>query len=351
MLLSVLDQSPIPEGSTGAQALHDSVDLAQFTESLGYGRYWVAEHHGTPMLACAAPEVLIAAISAKTSRIRVGSGGVMLPHYSPLKVAEQFSMLGGLYPRRIDLGIGRASGTDPVTTFALQRDRRQTQADDFLQQLAELMAYIEDRMPRDHPFARLTLLPGRPEKPELWLLGSSPQSGIWAAEAGLPYAFADFISPRGAEIVRRYRANFAGGAYAPAPRVVVAVTAVCAETDEEAWRLSASSRMAFMLMREGQLIAVPPVGEALRYFAEQGLPHDALAPGRRAIIGSPSTVRAGIEAVAEEYEADEVMIVTITYEHAARRRSYELIANAFSDDGGERVIRSILSATSPRSAT
>src|SRR5450759_3538483 len=119
----------------------------------------------------------------------------MLPHYSPLKVAEQFSMLGGLYPRRIDLGIGRASGTDPVTTFALQRDRRQTPADDFLQQLAELMAYIEDRMPRDHPFARLTLLPGRPEKPELWLLGSSPQSGIWAAEAGLPYAFADFISP------------------------------------------------------------------------------------------------------------------------------------------------------------
>lgn len=324
MRISVLDQSPISEGMTGADALHNSVDLACFSEQLGYNRYWVAEHHGTPMLASPAPEVLIAAIGSATERLRVGSGGVMLPHYSPVKVAEVFSMLAGLYPGRVDLGLGRAAGTDPITTFALQRDRRQASPDDFPQQLAELIAYVGDAMPSDHPFARLALLPGRPEKPELWLLGSSPQSGIWAAETGLPYAFADFINPNGAAIARQYRANCA------TPRVMVAVSAVCAETDEEAWRISASSRMAFMLLRQGQLIAVPPVEKALEYFAGQGLPHRALPAGRRAIIGSPPAVRAGIEAVADEYGAEEVMIVTITYEHEARKRSYELIAREFT---------------------
>ena len=324
MRISVLDQSPISEGMTGADALHNSVDLARFSEQLGYHRYWVAEHHGTPMLASPAPEVLIAAIASATERLRVGSGGVMLPHYSPVKVAEVFSMLAGLYPRRIDLGLGRAAGTDPLTTFALQRDRRQASPDDFPQQLAELIAYIADEMPPDHPFARLALLPGRPEKPELWLLGSSPQSGIWAAETGLPYAFADFISPNGAAICHEYRANCAN------PRVMVAVSAICADTDEEAWRISASSRMAFMLLRQGQLIEVPPVEKALAYFAKQGLAHDALPPGRRAIIGSPSTVRAGLEAVADEYGAEEVMVVTITHEHEARKKSYALIANEFA---------------------
>ena len=306
---------------TGAEALKNSIDLARFTESLGYNRYWIAEHHGTPMLASPAPEILIGAIASATERIRVGSGGIMLPHYSPVKVAEVFSMLAGLHPRRIDLGLGRAPGTDAITSFALQRDRRQAAPDDFPQQLAELLAYVEDQMPADHPFARLALLPGRPEKPEPWLLGSSPQSGIWAAETGLPYAFADFISPHGAEICRRYREECSN------PRVMVAVTAICAETDEEAWRLSASSRMAFMLLREGQLLPVPPIEKALDFFEERGLAHDAIPAGRRAIIGTPDKVRAGLEAVAEEYEADEVMIVTITYEHEARKRSYELLAN------------------------
>ncbi|MEA2465292.1 MAG: hypothetical protein QOJ98_3039, partial [Acidobacteriota bacterium] len=156
---------------SGAQALRNSVDLARYAESLGYERYWVAEHHGTPALACASPEALIGPIAATTTRIRVGSGGVMLPHYSPLKVAETFSMLSGLHPDRIDLGLGRAAGTDPATTFALQRDRRQASPDDFPQQLVELMAYLEDDMPADHPFRRLTRLPGLPHTPELWLLG------------------------------------------------------------------------------------------------------------------------------------------------------------------------------------
>ena len=164
--LSVLDQSPIAEGSTGAQALRNTIDLAQLCDELGYHRYWVAEHHGGPMLAGPSPEALIGPIAAATSRIRVGSGGVMLPHYSPFKVAETFSLLAGLFPGRIDLGLGRAAGTDPMTTFALQRDRRQAAPDDFPQQLAELLAYLDDRMPEDHPFARLAkTLPAGPRVP------------------------------------------------------------------------------------------------------------------------------------------------------------------------------------------
>ena len=325
--LSVLDQSPISEGSSGADALRNSVDLARHAEALGYVRYWVAEHHGTPALACASPEVLIAAIASVTSKIRVGSGGVMLPHYSPLKVAETFSMLAALAPGRIDLGLGRAAGTDPTTAFALQRDRRQAAPDDFPAQLFELMAYIEDDMPKDHPFARLTMLPGRPEAPELWLLGSSPQSGIWAAELGLPYAFADFINPRGAEIARRYRDEFTPSKSLDRPRTAVAVWALCAETDDEARRLASSSKMMFTLFFRGQLIPIPPVEKAVRFLAEQPDTPDPMPNGRRAILGSPQTVCRGIEDVAREYGADEVLVVTITYDHDVRRRSYELIAN------------------------
>jgi luciferase family oxidoreductase group 1 len=171
MRLSVLDQSPIAEGSTGAEALHNTLDLARTADALGYHRYWVAEHHGGPMLASASPEALIGPIASATRTIRVGSGGVMLPHYSPFKVAETFTILAALYPGRIDLAIGRAAGTDPLTTFALQRDRRQAAPDDFPQQLAELLAYLEDDLPQDHPFARLAeTLPGRPELPCTWLL-------------------------------------------------------------------------------------------------------------------------------------------------------------------------------------
>jgi luciferase family oxidoreductase group 1 len=328
--LSVLDQAPISDNMSGADALRNSVDLARFTESLGFERYWVAEHHGTPALACASPVALIGAIAANTSRIRVGSGGVMLPHYSPFAIAETYSMLSALYPNRIDLGVGRAAGTDPVTAFALQRDRRQAAPDDFPAQLVELMAYLDDDMPHDHPFARLTSLPGGSEIPDLWLLGSSPQSGIWAAELGLPYAFADFINPRGAEIAARYREQFTPSKRLAKPRTVAAVWALCAETDEEARRLSASSRMMFTLFFRGQLIAIPPVEGALRFLEEQPPSDDPFKTQRRAIVGSPETVRAGIEAAAKEYEADEVMIVTITYEHEARKKSYALIADAFA---------------------
>lgn len=324
--LSVVDQAPISEGSSGAQALRNSVDLARLADELGYTRYWVAEHHGTPTLACASPEALIGPIAAATSRIRVGSGGVMLPHYSPVKVAETFSILSALSPGRIDLGIGRAAGTDPLTTFALQRDRRQAGPDDFPAQLYELLAYLDDTMPPDHPFARLSALPGRPEVPEVWLLGSSPQSGIWAAELGLPYAFADFINPHGADIVANYRREFAPSRHGKTPRAIVAVSALCAETDEEAKRLASSLKMMFTLFFKGQLIPIPPIEKALAFLAEQPPGDDPFRTSRRAIVGSPQTVRAGIEEAAREYGVDEVMIVTLTYDHQARRRSYELIA-------------------------
>jgi luciferase family oxidoreductase group 1 len=336
--LSVLDQSPVPEGSTGAQALRNSIDLARHAEQLGYHRLWVAEHHGTPALASASPEALIGPIAATTSRMRVGSGGVMLPHYSPLKVAETFSTLSGIFPGRIDLGVGRAPGTDSATTFALQRDRRDRSPDDFPQQLAELLAYLKDDFPPDHPLARLAkTLPGRPEAPDPWLLGSSAQSGIWAAEVGLPYAFADFINPAGALIAARYRERFVPSAFQSAPRVIVCAWALCADTDTEAERLSASHRMLMMLLHRGQLIPVPPVETALRFLAHDA-PSRPVPPAlpiagprnRRAIVGSPATVRRGIEAVAREYGAEEVMIVTITFDHEARRRSYELIADAFA---------------------
>jgi luciferase family oxidoreductase group 1 len=332
MRLSVLDQSPIPEGATGAQALANTVDLARHAEALGYERYWLAEHHATPSLACAAPEVLIGAVAAATERMRVGSGGVMLPHYSPLKVAEVFSTLAGLHPERIELGIGRAPGTDPMTMLALQRDRGHAAPDDFIDQLTELLALVEDRVPRDHPFARLTgTLPGLPEKPEPWLLGSSPQSAIWAGELGLPYSIADFINPTGASLAADYRSRFLDSERLPAPRVLPCVIAICAETDEEAERVASSMKMLFSLLRQGTLVQVPPVEKALAYLETR---LRGPGSGRRAVIGSPATVRAGLEEVAGEYGADELMLLTTTFDHDARRRSYELIAEEFGLAGG-----------------
>ena len=321
MKLSVLDQAPISEGATAGEALRNSVDLARRCDALGYERYWVAEHHGTPALACTSPEALIGPIAASTSRIRVGSGGVMLPHYSPFKVAETFSLLASLYPGRIDLGLGRASGTDPRTSLALQRDRSEQAPDDFPQQLAELLAYLSCSIPAQHPFARQGEALAPLQKPAPWLLGSSPQSALWAAQLGLPYAFADFINPEGAAYAALYRERFEPSVFLAAPRVVVAAWALAAETDALAERLASSSRMLFQLFRQGRLIPVPPVERALEFLAA-----NPAGPARRAIVGAPARVRAGLESLAASYGADEVMVVTITHDHAARRRSYELLA-------------------------
>jgi luciferase family oxidoreductase group 1 len=282
------------------------------------------------MLASTAPEILIAEIAAVTERVRVGSGGVMLPHYSPLKVAETFSILAGLHGARIDLGLGRAPGSDRETMFALQRDRRQISPDDFPEQLAELLAYFENDFPPDHLFARLAALPGAPGSPDVWLLGSSPQSAIWAGELGLPYSIADFINPGGADNARLYRERFQPSRRREQPEVTVCVSAICADTDEEAQRLAASQRMAIALLRQGRLIAVPSVEKALTFLEEAGI--GDRAGGRRVVVGTPDAVRSGLEEIAAEYGADELLIVTITHDHDARRRSYELLAAAFDLD-------------------
>lgn len=281
------------------------------------------------MLASPSPEALIGPIAALTSRIRVGSGGVMLPHYSPLKVAETFSMLSGLFPGRIDLGIGRAAGTDPLATFALQRDRRESAPNDFPQQLLELIGYLENSLPADHPFASVANLPGRPEAPEVWLLGSSPQSAIWAGELGLPYVFADFINSEGAHLAALYRERFMPSIRLAEPRVAVATWAICADTQAEAERLATSSMMALTLLRTtGKVTPVPTIETATRFLQASagGLPAERR---RRMTLGTKDVVRDGLAAIAGEYGAEEVMIVTITHSHEARRHSYELIAEAF----------------------
>jgi len=329
--LSILDQAPIAAGGSGGQALRQVVDLARLAEAAGFHRYWIAEHHATPGLASASPEVLIGAVGMATSSIRLGTGGVMLPHYSPFKVAETFSMLSGLFPGRIDLGLGRAPGSDGRTAYALQRDRRDRAPDDFPQQLAELIAYLDDTMPKDHPFALLgKTLPGRPETPEPWLLGTSPDSAAWAAELGLPYCVADFINPQGAPLAEQYRQGFRPHPHRSItqPTVMAAVWSICAETTAEAERLASSSRMLFRLLHRGQLIAVPSPDEAIRFLEADAA--GGASRSRRVVLGTPASVRAELETIASDYGAGEIMVVNILHDHAARCRSYALLAEAFA---------------------
>jgi len=309
MRLNVLDQCPIPEGSDAGDALRNTLELARAADQLGYGRYWLAEHHGTPGLACNSPEVMIGPVASVTSSIRVGSGGIMLSYYSPFKVAESFTMLNALFPGRIDLGIGRAPGTSAKVAFALQRDRRQPSPDDFREQMDELLGYKQI--------------------PEVSLLGSSAQSAVWAAELGLPYVFADFIHPGGEAITEYYRQHFRPSPTLREPRVSVAVWALASDTDEEALRVSASARMMLLSLFRGRLIPVPSVEKALAFLAHENVPIEMLPAGRRIITGSPERVRESLEMVAKDYGADEVFVVNIAHDPAARLRCYELIANAF----------------------
>lgn len=321
--LSVLDQSPIAEGSTATDALKNTLDLARNCDALGYDRYWMAEHHASPGLAGAAPEAMIGPVALATSRIRVGSGGIMLPHYSPFKVAETFALLSALAPGRIDLGIGRAPGSDQRTAFALQRDRsRRMPVDDFPNNLAETIAYLDGTMPADHGFAALQdTLPTGGGTPEVWLLGSSPDSAIWAAEAGLPYCIADFINSDAASLAQIYRSRFKPGRIA-APQLTVATWTIAAPTREEAERLSLPSVMMFAHLIRGELIAVPSVATAEAWVAENGNP----GRRRRTTLGTPAEVRAQLDEVAALYGADELMLVNILPDHEARVRSYALIA-------------------------
>jgi luciferase family oxidoreductase group 1 len=247
-ILSVLDQTPIAEGMTAADALANTIDLARLCDDLGYHRYWLAEHHASPGLAGVAPEALIGPVALATKHIRVGSGGIMLPHYSPFKVAETFRMLSALAPGRIDLGLGRAPGSDQRTAFALQRDRsRQMPSHDFPQNLAEVMAYLGDGLPADHPFAALrdTLPTGHGGSPDIWLLGSSTDSARWAAEAGLPYCIADFINSDGVPLADVYRAHFEPSRWLDKPYVMVATWTIAARDLATAQRHALPAAMMF----------------------------------------------------------------------------------------------------------
>ncbi len=334
--LGVLDQSPIAEGSTSGDALRNTLELARLSESSGFERFWLAEHHGTPALACASPEAFIGTIAAATSRIHVGSGGIMLPHYSALKVAETFSMLADTFPGRIDLGIGRAAGTSPAIAYALQRDRRQRLPDDFRDQLDELLALFSSNPNSNNGNAdAASLLKVKAMlppfvSPGIFLLGSSPQSAIWAAELGLPYVFADFINADGAEITDYYRRAFRPSAILSEPRLLVASWAICADSDPEALRLSSSTRMLMNLLYRGELIPVPSVSKAEQFLQREGVPADFMPSGRRLIYGSPKTVRAGLEDLSAEYGSpDEILLVNILYDAEARRHSYRLVADEF----------------------
>jgi luciferase family oxidoreductase group 1 len=328
-LLSVLDQSPIAEGMSAADAVRNTIDLARLSDDLGYHRYWMAEHHASPALAGAAPEALIGPVALATKRIRVGSGGIMLPHYSPFKVAETFRLLGAMAPGRIDLGLGRAPGTDGRTSFALQRDRsRRMAVDDFAPNLAELLGYLEGTLPADHPFASLsdTLPDGHGGSPDVWLLGSSMDSALWAAEEGLPYCFADFINSDGAEMAEQYRRRFKPSIRLDKPYVMAATWTIAADDTEQARRLAAPASMMFAHLVTGRLIPVPPVDKAVAWLADH---REASARRRRAVVGTPDEVRRTLDGVAQEYGADELMLVNILPDHAARRRSYELVAGRY----------------------
>jgi luciferase family oxidoreductase group 1 len=326
MRLSVLDQSPIAEGMSGGQALRNSLELAGLADRLGYHRFWMAEHHASPALASASPEVMLAAIGRETKAIRIGTGGVMLPHYSPFKVAESFSMLAGLFPGRVDLGLGRAPGSDQLTAYALQQDRRTRAQMEFPQQLAELMAYFDGTLPEGHPFRQLSAnLPGGDQAPDIWVLGSSADSADLAGMAGLPYCIADFIAGEVPELAEQYRRAFRPSARASEPSVMVACWTVAAENADAADWLSGPSRMMLAHLMQGQLIAVPHPDRAAAWLKA----NPALMPAnRRPVTGSAPQCRDQLLDKARLYGADELMLVNILHDHHDRMESYRLMAEA-----------------------
>lgn len=329
MRLSVLDQSPIISGHAPARAVHETIRLAKAVEKLGYYRYWLAEHHSIAALADPCPEILLTRLAAETSTIRVGTGGIMLPYYSPFKVAEQFRMLEALYPARMDLGIGRAPGGDRTTALAMG-EGRYPGAEHFPEQVQYLVAYLDNALPADHPFAEVKVMPEVPTAPQVWLLGSSDYSGALAAQLGLRFAFAQFISADGGDVVMRdYKRRYQPSQREAAPASLLCVSAICAETDEAAERLAASIDLRRLNMDKGVNAPVPTCEEAQAYPYTEADRRRIAHNRRRLMLGSPATVRERLLELAAEYEADELMIVTITGDYDSRLRSYELLARAF----------------------
>ena len=335
MRLSVLDQSPIRKGGSPADAVAETIALAKACEALGCHRYWVAEHHNSNSFAGSCPEILIARLAAETKTIRVGSGGVMLSHYSPLKVAEQFRMLELLAPGRIDLGIGRAPGSDERTSRALQAGPQAWGIDAFPSQVVLMRQFLDDAsgaapMPDDHPYRGIHAMPRGPGQPELWMLGSGIHSAVYAAELGLPFSHAHFISPEGSEeACSTYRQRFKPSAALSRPLISMGVAALAADSEEAARHLSASRNLWVVRLLTGRPIPFPSPDEALGYeFTEQERTL-LRAIEMRSTIGTPDVVKSKLLALAERHGADELVIVTITYDYASRLRSYELLAKEF----------------------
>jgi luciferase family oxidoreductase group 1 len=331
LTLSVVDQSPVRAGGTAADALRETVALAVATEALGYRRFWVAEHHNLPGFAGTSPEILVGQIAARTTSIRVGSGGVMLSHYSALKVAETFRVLESLYPCRIDLGIGRAPGSDPRTAAALAYPGPPRDVRDFPEQVDDVLAYLADDLDPSHPFAGVHAGPGPATMPEVWLLGSGMGSAHLAAQRGLPFSYAHFFGlgvEHGPAIVESYRRQFRPSVSVSEPRVNVAVQVLCAETEEEARRLAASRNLVRLNLVLGRRGGIPTVEEALAYpYRKEELAYLEQF-GRANIDGDPHQVKDKLEALARLYQTTDLSIVTICYGFAERVRSYQLVAQA-----------------------
>ena len=328
--LSVLDQSPIRAGHTPAEAIAETIELARACERLGYHRYWVAEHHSSEGLAGAAPEILVARLAAATSAMRIGTGGVMLSHYAPLKVAEQFRMLETLYPGRIDLGIGRAPGSDYVTARALAHGPGALGIEEFPRQIQDLLAYLRDEIPHGHPFAGVSAQPRGATSPEPWLLGSSDQSAAFAAYFGCAFSFAHFITERmGPEIMAAYRREFRPSIWYDKPQGSIGVAVICAESAAAAERLAKSRDLSRLRMEHGILGPVPSVEEAEAYDYSREERLRVAFNRQRQVIGDPAQCKAKLLAYGESYGVDEFVIVTITHDPGARLRSYELLAREF----------------------
>src|SRR5580693_3589227 len=326
--LSVLDLAPIPAGGTAGEALRATIELAKRAEELGYQRFWVAEHHNMPGIASSAPPVLIGHLADATSRLHVGSGGVMLPNHVSLVVAEQFGMLEALHPGRIDLGIGRAPGTDPATAAALRRSPEGLSPDEFPEQLSDLIGFFSGEWPDGHPYASITAVPGQGNSPAMWLLGSSGYSAQVAGLLGLPFAFAHhFSAVNTLPALALYREHFRPSEILDRPYAMVAAAVICADTDERARFLAGSGALSFLRLRSGHPGPLPSPDEAAAYpynELERAFVADRQATS---ILGSPETVNRGVDELLTATAADELMITTMVYDPADRARSFELVAD------------------------
>jgi luciferase family oxidoreductase group 1 len=328
--LSLLDLSPIVTGSTSGQAVRDSVELAMLADQLGYHRVWYAEHHNSPGLASGAPEIMIEHVASRTSRIRVGAGGVMLPNHAPLKIAETFRLLEALHPGRIDLGLGRAPGTDTITAFAMRRSAEALTADDYPEQVAELIAFDDGTFPADHPFRTIRPVPVDVQLPPLWLLGSSDFSARLAAEAGLGYAFAAHINGQGAvRALRDYRDSFVPSARFPQPWGILTVSVTVGETPEHARELSLINDLLLLRLRSGKLGTYPTLEEAKAYPFTAAERNMIASMPMRSIVGDADVVHTQIIDLVARSGADEVMVTTFLPEPADRRRMIAEMARVF----------------------